>query len=77
MHATTEISFQLCRDTFVVLLWMFNIITSATKGEGGYVFTPFLSVCLYAGYLKKLFTDLDEILRTGWVCDKEEMFQFW
>ena len=40
-----------------------SVFTSTTEGEGGYVFTPFcLSVCLCAGYLKKLWTDLDEIL---------------
>ena len=47
-----------------------HLVTSATEGEGGYVFTPLcllacLSVCLFiclcAGYLKKLWTDLDEI----------------
>ena len=48
--------------------------TSTTEGEGGYVFTPF---CLCAGYLKKLWTDPDEILWTGLVCDKEEPIRFW
>ena len=49
-------------------------ITSATEGEGGY-FLPLsvcLSVCLCAGYLKKLWTDPDEILWTGLVCDKDD-----
>ena len=54
------------------------LVTSTTEGEGGYVFTSFcLFVCLCAGYLKKLWTDLDEILRTGSVCDKDEMIRFW
>ena len=58
-----------------------KFITSATKGEGGYVFTPLLSVCLCAGYLKKLWTDPDEILWTeGYdkkVCDKDKLIRFW
>ena len=55
-----------------------TIINSTTEGEGGYVFTLFLSlfvclsICLCAGYLKKLWTDQDEILWTGWVYDKNE-----
>ena len=52
-------------------------ITSATEGEGGYAFTAFcLFVCLCAGHLKKLWTDPDEILWTGSVCDKEEQIRF-
>ena len=55
---------------------------SATKSEGGYVFIPLcLSVCLFvclrAGYLKKWWMDSDEILWTGWVCDKDELIRFW
>ena len=30
-----------------------------------------------ARYLKKLWTDLDETWWTGWVCDKDELMQFW
>ena len=53
-------------------------VTAATEGEGGYVFTPFcLSVCLCAGYLKKLWMDLDESWWTCWVRDTEELIQFW
>ena len=33
-------------------------------------------VCLCAGYLKKLWTDPDEILWTGSVCDTDELIQF-
>jgi len=39
-----------------------------------------LSVCLFfcvTGYLKKLWTDPDEILWTGLVCDKDELIRFW
>ena len=36
-----------------------------------------LSVCLCVGYLKKLWTDPDEILWTGSVCDKDELIRFW
>jgi len=63
-----------------------SLITSAIKGEGGYAFTPLclfvglsvcLSVCLCAGYLKKLWTDSDEILWTGSVCNKDELIRFW
>ena len=54
-----------------------TLITSATKSEGGYVFTPFcLFVCLCAGHLKKLQTDLDEMLWKGWFCDKDERIRF-
>ena len=55
--------------------FLFNV-TSTTEGEG---FHPFLSVCLFVclctGYLKKLWTDPDEILWTGSVCDNDELFQ--
>ena len=43
------------------------------------MFSP-LSVCLFVcvpGYLKKLWTDPDEILWTGLVCDKDELITFW
>ena len=53
------------------------IITSTTEGEGGDVFTPFCLICLCTGYLKKLWTDPDEILWTGSVCDKDELMRFW
>ena len=36
-----------------------------------------LYVCLWTGYLKKLWTDSDEIGWSGWVCDKEELVRFW
>ena len=36
-----------------------------------------LSFCLCAGYLKKLWTDSDEILWTGSLCDKDELIRFW
>ena len=41
------------------------------------IMLPPLSVCLCTGYLKKLWTDPDEILWTGWVCNKEELIRFW
>ena len=42
------------------------------------VFTLFcLFVCLCTGYLKKLWTNPDEILWTGLVYDKDEMARFW
>ena len=54
------------------------IVTSAPEGEGGYAFTPFcLFVCLCTGSLKKLWMDPDEILGTGWVCDKDKLIRFW
>ena len=55
------------------------VFTSATEGAGGYVFTPFLSVCLSLcrGYHKKLLTDPDEIFWIGWVCDTDELIRFW
>ena len=60
----------------------FQIVTSATEGEGGYVFTPFcLSVCLSiwlcTGYLKKLYPGLGETRWTGWVCRKDKLIRFW
>ena len=56
------------------------IFTSVTEGEGGYVFTPlcmfvYLAVCRISQ--KVLWTDPDEILWTGSVCDKEELIQLW
>ena len=45
------------------------------------LFSPLsVFVCLSflcAGYLKKLWMDPDETLWTRWVCDKEELIQFW
>ena len=35
-----------------------------------------LFVCLWTGYLKKLWTDSDKIWWTGWVCDKNESIRF-
>ena len=34
-------------------------------------------VCLWAGYLKVLWTDSDETWWTGWVCDHDELIRFW
>ena len=72
----------LLNSIVIMLLSNHPIVTSAAEGEGGYVFTPFclfvcLFICLCAGYLKKLWTDSDEILWTCWVCDNEELIQFW
>ena len=54
------------------------MFSSATKGEGGYVFTPLcLSICLHAGSLKNLSTDTDEIWWVGSVCDKDKEVRFW
>ena len=48
------------------------------KVDGGRLcFHPCLSVWLWAGYLKKLWLDSDEIWWTSWVCDKEELMRFW
>jgi len=50
------------------------------KVDGGYVFTPFclcLFGCLWTGYLKKLWTDSDEIWWAVWVCDKDALIRFW
>ena len=58
-----------------------KLITSTTEGEGGYVFTPrCLFVCLFVcvqDISKKLWIDPDEILCTGWVCDKDKQIRFW
>ena len=37
-----------------------------------------LSVCLFVCVqdISKLWTDLDEILWAGWVCDKDELIRF-
>ena len=66
-------------DPSAKYLWLHQVIfTSATKSEGGYVFTPLsLFVCLCVGYVTKLWTDSNESWWTGWVCDKEELIQFW
>ena len=52
-----------------------ELITSATEGEGG-CFYPSLSVCLCAGYLKKLWMDPDEIWWASGACDKDELLTF-
>ena len=49
-----------------LIFYIYFVITSTTEGEGGYIFTPFcLSVCLFVclctGYLKKFWTDPDEV----------------
>ena len=55
-----------------------NIFTSATEGEGGYVFTPLcLFVCLCAGCLKNVWMDLYEIWWAGWVCDTDKLIRVW
>jgi len=59
-----------------------SVVTSTTEGEGVDVFTPFsLFVCLFVflctGYLKKLWTALDEMSWTGSVCDKDKLIRFW
>ena len=56
------------------------IITSSTEDEGGDVFTPLRlsvrpSVCVQ-DISKKFWTDPDEILWTGCVCDKDELIRF-
>ena len=56
------------------LISYFLIFTSATEGEGRFVFTSF---CLYTRYLKELWRDPDKILWTGSVCDKDELIRFW
>ena len=53
------------------------LVTFTSEGEGGDVFTPFLSVCPCTGYLKKLWMDSDEILWTGWLFDKDELIRLW
>ena len=55
------------------------IFTSAYKVEGGYVFTP--SVCglcvfLSGGYLKKLWTDPDDIWWACWVSERTKYLNF-
>ena len=53
------------------------IITSATEGEGGYVFTPFCLFVWIQDISEKLGIDPDEVLWTGSVCDKDELMRFW
>ena len=57
------------------------IITSITEGGRRLCIHPCLSVCflicLWTGYLKKLWMDSDKIWWGGWVCDKDEMIRFW
>ena len=63
-------------SSYKVIFIVMSVITSATEGEGGCSHL-FLSVYLCTGYLKKLWTDSDEILWAGWVCDKDEVIRFW
>ena len=39
--------------------------------------SPDFSVRLCTGYLKKLWTDPDEIWWAGWLCDKDKLIRFW
>ena len=52
--------------------WILQVLCSAQR-----LFLVCLSVYLCAGYLKKLWTDPDEILWTGWACKKDELLRFW
>ena len=56
------------------------LITTATEGGQRLCFHHCLSVCLFvclwAWYLKKLWTDSDGTWWTGWVCDKDELIRF-
>ena len=58
-----------------------SFITSASEGEGGYVFMPFcLFICLFVSVqdISKSCGRIQmEILWTCWVCHKEELLQFW
>ena len=66
-----------------LFIYLVFLVTSATEGEGGYVFTPFLSffsvcllVCLCTEYLKKLWMNSDEIWWAGSVCNKDKLIRF-
>ena len=72
----------MCADAYLAPSKSALRATSAVEGDGGYVFTLFclfvyLFVRLCAGYLKKLLTNSDETWWTRWVCDKDELIQFW
>ena len=51
---------------------LINSASAPSASSWGYSF-----VCLCAGYLKKFWTDPDEILWTGSVCDKDELIRCW
>ena len=55
----------------IIRLWLcsFKVMFS--------LLSAYLSVSLWAGYFKKLWTDYDETWWTGWACDKEELILFW
>ena len=59
------------------MLKLFPFITSATDGGRRLCFHLCLSVYPWARYLKTLWTNSDETWWAGWVCDKDELFQFW
>ena len=62
---------------FLIYLFV-SVLLPAPPQVKEVVFTPFcLSVCLCTAYLKKFWMDPDEILWTGWVCDKAELIRFW
>ena len=69
--------FHPCRRRFMFsTLW--TEVYVFTPVDGGYVFTPVcLFVCLWTGYLKRLWTDWDEIWWRGCVCDNDKMIRFW
>ena len=52
-------------------------MSSATEAEGGYVFTPFYLFVCVQDISKKMGMDLDKMLWTDSVCDKDEVIRFW
>ena len=61
--------------------WIFfsflcSLLPRPPKVDGGYVFTLFVGLCLWAKYLKKLWTDSYEIWCTGWECEKYKLIRF-
>ena len=43
--------------------------------DGGYLFTRL--VCFWAGYLKRLWPNLDETRWTAWLGEEDELIRFW
>ena len=73
-YTTSEL---FCHPTgkYMVLL-ILNTIYLCQQSWVEAMFSP-LSVCLWAGYHKTLWTDSDKIWWTGWVCDKDKLIRFW
>ena len=63
-------------DHTLLICRLFPNVLATSTNEGGWRLCVLKVTCLWAWYLKKLWTDSEEIWWTGWVCDKDELIWF-